>query len=476
MYAIGASAVKSLMKPIRIYLGRRGPLPALLAALSLLLFSAPAAAQEPVTAPPEIPGGGSVMPGIDEFAITLAELTTRRWGGQRTPHPDPSPRPRATWEVSSATHALKVHGDDPARAARTLTYLEDFAAWLSAANWPRPFADGGRGGDDAFDLYLVPEGRLASSGSDGRLNYSFLDAVTSFARVDPASDDLESCVAQAYADALLLQQDPAEHANWRRATAAWLAWRFTGRWCTAGVTSQQSEPERGWIAHGADEGAGGALLMAMLSERFDGGDTSFVRELWQLARQRTWDGDALRGSPDLWEGLNAIVDHAGGRLSDLVEELAVARYALGARSEHSVFPALVLDDRATVPVFETIPLAELPEHGVDGPRLDPFGSAYAIVEVAGAPPGSRLRVWLRGEHGVAWSLTAMRLNALGNSLGRLSAPPRPGDRRSYLPVELTEDTTHVLVVETNLSHRVPDADTLDLNQRGFRLIYDLVED
>lgn len=497
MYASGNSPVKSLMNP---------PLPArhfhrvllrlaLVGLASLTLPSPPLSAQPPgspapmngapvdeanesasTDEPTEIPRGTTLIPGLDNFADLLAELTTRRWNGQRVPAPETAERPELPYSEPSRLAPLRVHGEDPARVAQAREVLEDFAGFLEGGHWPRPYADGGRGGDDGFDLYLVPEGALATSAADGRMLYSYLDAVTAFGRVDPSVGDLASCAAQAYADALLYEQDPAESARWRRATAAWLAWRFTGRFCAAGVDAQQREPERSWISNATDEGGGGALLLALLSEQFDGGDTSFVRELWQLARQRTWEGDGLRGSPDLWEALHAVVDHSRARLSDLVEELAVRRFELGARREHSRVPALVVDDRATVPVFETIAREELPEHGVDGPRLDPYGSGYSRVGVAGAAPGSRLRVWLRGEWGVAWSLTAVRRDAAGRDLGRVQAPPRPADRRSYLPIELTPDTSEVLVVVTNLSHRLPDADTLDLNTRSFRLIYELVHD
>lgn len=119
----------------------------------------------------------------------------------------------------------------------------------------------------------------------------------------------------------------------------------------------------------------------------------------------------------------------------------------------------------------------MPAHTPAGVPLEVFGSAYAWVDVRGAPPGSRLRVWLRGEYGVEWALTGSRIAEDGRELqGHVSAPPRRGDRRSYLPVELTPETTHVMVSVTNLSHRLPDADDPDPNARAYRLIFDIVTD
>ena len=55
----------------------------------------------------------------------------------------------------------------------------------------------------------------------------------------------------------------------------------------------------------------------------------------------------------------------------------------------------------------------------------------------------------------------------------MRAPVRQTNPRSYIPLELTDDeTASVLIVVTNLGHRIVDADEPDDQVRSFRLIVD----
>lgn len=429
------------------------------------------------------PPPNSVMPGLDGVADAMVALTARRWEGPRVRWPREAERPSADRSLRSMNAPLAVHGDvSPERLQAVLEALEGVAAYVHAGGFARPFPDGSLGGGPAFDLYLAPTDRLVDVRPDRPLGWSFLDGVTAHALLDPGVplSDLEPCLAQAYGEAIALEQDPAEAPGWHRALGAFLAWQYTGRFgCADAIDRQQSPEGLPWVGHGehasADHGAAGGLLLAMVSQRHDGGDGAFVRELYQLARQRTWEGSDLRAAPDLWQALERSVELGGDRFESMMEDFTVVRGFLGARDEHSPMQALRgLGPGASAPIVFEVALADLPHHTPPGPELQTYGTVFALVDVRGAPSQSRLRVWLRGEYGVEWGLTGSRLDASGRELARLSAPPRRHDRRSYLPVELTPDTTHVLVGITNLSHRLPDDDGPDSNGRGFRLIFDVV--
>lgn len=451
------------------------------------------------------PGEGGGAPadeddpmGIAAVAATLVQMTALRWEGPRTPEPRPDARPVADRRLDSTWLPLAVHAESEhvplERQQAALEALEDAALMLSREGWPLPLVDlvdGGRGDSQGFDLYLAPTDELASGRTDGDVVWSFLDQHMTHAVVDPGVDRLRACVTQALGEAIGYHLDPAEAAPWRKALGTYLAWRVTGEWgCADAVQRQQNEPYRGWIPaqwrpgeRAPLDGGGGALLFAMISQRHDGGTGAFIRDMWDLVRQRTWEQThepGLRGSPDFWEGFEAIFEHSGTKLVSYVDELAVARYGLGDPARERVWglpglhPSMGPED--AVPVLFETSLAELPHHTGASPMLDPYGSSYALVDVRGAPPRSRLRVWLRGEYGVEWQLTASRLDAEGRERGRLSAPPRRGDRRAYLPMELDAESHHVLVTVTNLGHRRPDADDPDVDGRAFRLIFELVEE
>lgn len=442
------------------------------------------APRDPREAPPEAAEASEAelahpgaFPGVADWAEAFVQATARHWGGRVTPRPEPSPRPESAHHVDGLV--TRVHGGEDVPEALLDTaraILEATAARLATEGWPTPLFDGGLGGSDAFDLYLVPTDELASARSDGPASWSLLDADLAHALVDPGlrGADLEAAIVSAYVQALTYNLDPAEADTWRRATGNWIAWQHLGRFGPAdALETQQSAPERAWIDD--VHGDGGALLLSLVSARHDGGTGTFVRDLWQLTRQRTWEGTELRASPDLWEALDVATELAGLRLFDLVGDLSVARFFLGERDAHATFPSLRgLGPLATPPVTFRAALAQMPVHTRPGPELSTFGSGYALVDVRGAPPNSRLRVWLRGEYGVQWSLVALRLDEAGHERGRIAAPPRRGDHRSYVPVELEADTATVLIAVTNLSHRLPDADDPDPNGRAWRLILDVV--
>ncbi len=417
----------------------------------------------------------STMPVVDEWAAAMANITARRWGGRRVDPPLERERPEGALLLArSRLRPLALHGpaDTPLEEADALLEtLEECFDLLVAAGWGPLPSDGGRGGTHAFDLYLVREGAPeARAWSDAIITYAYLDTASVFATLPAGLEGEEMRIAtlQALTDAILLAWDPAEAAAWRRATVAWVTYQLTGRLDEGGgVDRQQREPWRSWVAGAGGRGEGGALLLHLLSEREDGGSGEFPRELWQLARQRTWEGERLRAAPDLWMALNRLVELSGEELHDVITSFAVQRW-------------LDLPERLGVPrppLFWESEWARLPHRSspVEEP-LEPFGSAYAMVDVSDAPDGARLRIWLKGEFGVAWGLTAVRLDSEGRELGRVSAPPRRDVPRSYIPLELNPGTARVLLVATNLSSRLPDADDGDENLRALHFVIDRATD
>jgi hypothetical protein len=411
--------------------------------------------------------------GADEMAEAIVAMTSRVWTGPRTPAPEARARPVTTTSLPSTRAPLVVHAEgSPAepRLARILRSLEYAASWLEVLGWPRPMT-GGAGGGANFELYVtssLPNGGYAS----GLVPWTYSDRASVFAVVGPEMADakLDACVAEAYADAMLLSMDPAEAPEWRRATAAWLSWELTGRFgCVEAIEQQQAEPFRSWIAGAAGGGAGGALLLAYLSARHDRGRASFVRDVWTLASQRTWEGDGLRAEPDLWSALNTAIALGGDRLLDNIEDLAVLRWFVG-RGTPQAQTVAALDHDAKVSASRAI--TRLPSRVTASVPLQPFGSAYITLDRKAVANVGRLHAWLRGEYGVRWSFVALQLDSSGNELRRLTAPPTGSNPRAYLPVDIDENTADLLFVVTNLSNELPDADEPQTRERSFELTVD----
>jgi hypothetical protein len=175
--------------------------------------------------------------------------------------------------------------------------------------------------------------------------------------------------------------------------------------------------------------------------------------MWHFARQATWEGEGLRGSPDLVEAIEKALELRYQKLEDVAAELAVeALMSLSTR------PLGAPDDPRRAMLAGEARFDGLPKHFAPAdPPIEPFGAAYALVHTQGAKRGDRLRIWSRGESGVRWALTAARYDQTGRMLSRVRAPARKNPH-SYLIVELDERTTHVLIAVANVADGTPDAD------------------
>jgi hypothetical protein len=417
--------------------------------------------------------------GTDDIAQAVVAMMAPVWTGPRTPAPVDMPRPAdASTTIRSTTALLAVHaapGTTPATIGRVMKALEYARSQLDVMGWPSPLPDADLGGGPGLDLYLTPTSLPTAAHSDGMAWWTYLDRASAFAVMDPETPDraIDACVTAAYAEALLLSMDPAEARTWRRATAAWLTWVLTGHFgCEDAVWEQQANPYRSWVRDGAAEGAGGALLLAYLSARHDGRASQFVRDAWELSSQRTWEGDGLRAEPDLWAAIEASVERSGDRLLDNIEELAVLRWFVGrGETESSLIAAI--DSDAQVPPMRR--LERLPTRASAATALQPFGSAYVVLEGSTWTSSERLRAWMRGEYGVRWSFVAVQLDENGTELRRIAAPHTGPTPNAYVPIELDSRARQLLFVVTNLSSRLPDADEPDVNERSFELIVDRAE-
>lgn len=413
------------------------------------------------------------MLNADGIAEAIVSMTSRVWTGPRAPSPAPTARPSRGSQSSRSPYALlSVHADPEVSwqsMQGAMRALEETRARLDAMGWPGPATDGDLGGGPDFDLYLS-SALGPGAHSDGLIRWSYLDRASTFAVVSPVTspETLEACVTAAYIDALLMSIDPAEARTWRRATAAWLTWELTGRFgCDEAIDHQQAEPYRSWVAGAAGDGAGGALWLAYLSARHDAVPGEFVRDVWGLARQRTWEGEELRADPDLWSAIQTAVDRSGDRLLDNVEELAVLRWFVG-RAERRDALVQALDPDAKVPI--TREMKRVPTRIVASRPLGAFGSAYLVLDARAWADRRALRAWLNGEYGVRWSFVAVQLDEHGSEISRIAAPHTGPTPKAYLPIDLDVATRRLLFVVTNLADGLPDADEAEVDQRAFELI------
>jgi hypothetical protein len=402
----------------------------------------------------------------------LVGLSTRVWGGSRVDAPLPEARPDVALARIAADESIAVHAPasaDPERVVAMFDALARARLMLRALGWGAPLADGGRGGTMAFDLYLVDEPVGARGVSDGLDRTGTLDAAMAHAVVALDVDDVDACVTDAYAQALLLGLDPAEHERVRRGFAAWITYAITGRaGCDDAIDAWQFEPEAGPFDDALLDGAGGALFLELLDARYDGGGR-FPRELHQLMRQHTWEGAGLRASPDVWESIEAVSVARDERFHDLLVELSVARGMPATGAPHRVLRAIAARPRMMWTRWPT----SLPWHSPASPRgVAAGGAAYAALDLRAVEPGTALEIWLQGEFGVRFVLVAIALDERGRELSRRASPPGGTLHKAFVPFVVPAGAHELLLVGVGLGFERPDEDVPEPVARHLRFVVD----
>lgn len=411
-------------------------------------------------------------------------LAPKVWKGQTVLAHTLKPKPdqeTGLLTLGSLEYPLRVHTANKRRAEQTLLAFERAYTTLQAQGWPLPSFDGQLGGGPAIDLYVVPRSSfdmgMASAYAAAPLSPSDFDAALTYARIadDAPRAELGACVHSALAQAGLHAADPAEAASWVYASAELSVWQLTGELgCDESLSRGQQLAALGLLNAERDSGNAGALFLGMLSERVEREPGWFVRSLWETTRQRSTGlvpAERLRSSPDLWEVLRVMLDAQHIKLDDELIEFGVARYFAGpsarkAQAPYRILAALPSD--AAVPLIQDLRSSQLPIKLSDHAPLHDLGSAYVRVRLDSRSQ-ERLQVWLRGELGARWSLTAVRLAENGRELGRTAAPPRTVPN-AYLPVTLDTETAEVVLVVTQLPVQIPDADLRVETSHGYELI------
>jgi hypothetical protein len=397
----------------------------------------------------------SSIEGVDSWADAVNSRAVKRWVGQRLAFPAPEPRPASAGRVDSLLVPLSVHAQQGVPAGRidaTLRCAESSYALLAAAGLFEAHGDGGQGGTWGRDLYLV-NGAESGARLDASEPQGDVDGARAFALLDARvpAEQLLACTAQALVEAELFELDPAEAEIVRKGSAAYFAWLVSGDSCGAGLADADT---RGTLS---DPAAFFGFLRA-LGTRMDQNSGSFLQAMWHFARQRTWEGSGLRGSPDLLEAIAKALTLDHSKLEEVSGELANRR---ALQEPDALLQSVPRSTWSMLPVH----LAPIT------PALAPLDSAYALVDLQGPRPDRQLTVWSRGEQGVRWVLSATKLDAAGRALGSVDAPVR-NYPDAELHVELDARARFVLVSLTNLANGTPDPDLARPVQRSARLIID----
>src|SRR5579872_1925603 len=293
-------------------------------------------------------------------------------------------------------------------------------------------------------IYLIDgvagAGRALPDGTDPRSRF---DRASSFGLVDRRAAigcSLDLASARAVAGGSLWRSAPATDEGSASAETEYLAELATG--CPAhddDVAAFQSRPEAAlvdptWPAF--DRGA--SLFFGWLDATFAARAGALVLGVWALAPTRTpWGSERWAAAPNGFDVLRASLRGRlgqGSTFDDVLVRFAVARASLEP-APHAAW---------RIPWPSGARRLAAPEPPA------PTGASYVVVDHAGAPPGSRLRVEAQWEDYGRMRWVLVKRDATGKALAEL--PVRSLDRgtNASMTLEGLDGVADVLIVGVDM--------------------------
>jgi hypothetical protein len=198
------------------------------------------------------------------------------------------------------------------------------AAWQKQVldlGWAAPLPDGGQGGDDDLDLYLVAVGPGQAYVAEARRQSKPYATASSYVAFDQNLQDdgtLESYAFHEFNHVCQYAMDANEGDAFYENTAAFMD-RFLkpdGPASQTGIADFQAHPELSLDYIGSDSSAGeyeygAGLFLQFLVARYGKGRPDLVRQIWEAGRQPAVGG-ADANEPDWIDVLPAVLKQADG--------------------------------------------------------------------------------------------------------------------------------------------------------------------
>jgi hypothetical protein len=295
--------------------------------------------------------------------------------------------------------------------------------------WRIELRDAVDGGGDAWFAARDPVSRF--------------DRASSFATIDQALGPgcaLDLAAARAIARGSMWRAAPAIDEASARAEAEVLA-RLATPCAASGLDAPmfQASPEETVVAASSPAYERGAsAFFGWLDTSFGSEPGALLLGLWSLAPTRTpFDASRWAGAPTHFDVLRTSLRDGlwpGSTLDDVFVRFALARATMAppARIAWSVpWPASARRLASPRPVA-------------------PTGASYVVVDHAGAPPGSKLRVEAAWEDYGRLRWVVAKLDATGHATGEVSIPSLDRSTHTSMTIESLDGVDRLLIVCVNV--------------------------
>ena len=398
---------------------------------------------------------------------TAADAATPAWQTFPTGRPlvgdvaRPAPGPA---RVCGFRQPVCVHArrGDWSAALATLEIAEEALATLQLqAGLPAPQPDGELGGSPELDLYLVKQERALRLGQDLPTR-SPVDRASAFALLDERAAGCVRRVSvfRAVAAAQLSAIDAGAEPYLFAGFGGYVAGALSGcpRELEDAVDRAQRSPEASLFhAPLMEDGAASPILPLYLEGGFASGAVGALLTAMAHGGEQSTPIDATRfhNRPDLFDVLRRVAKSRDKRVDEALLDLAVARAFLGDRDDgRHVGETTRFGAFGRVRFDGMFPLASLPRRAAFTP-LEPTGSSYFWIDLAGARPGLRLALHIEWEQPSTLRWAAVRVGPRGEEVSRVEITTPQATETVEREVSMLDGIAGVLLVGVNVGEVGP---------------------
>lgn len=313
--------------------------------------------------------------------------------------------------------------------AHVLLAAERFFRVNTVLKLPRPLPDGDLGGDDRYDIYLVPNPGPSLTIADDVPFGSPWDQASAFTVMTPPlppfACDSEALVARALARAAVFRVDAGIEDAAMGIAESYVADIVAD--CSImtleAVDDFQRFPEKSLGFRHADEASGAFLFARFLDDTYGLGIPGGVLfSLLSVASQHAQPGlDHFANEPDFFDSLRSNARARGKPFDDLLLEFAIHRAFVGSRSDDGhLLDVNKYGDFGRVRFEWTVPLASLPRRLAPMRPIEAMAATYIWVDLKDAPEDLNLAFVADWEGGVLFHWAIIKVDAQGIELGRIT--------------------------------------------------------
>jgi hypothetical protein len=343
--------------------------------------------------------------------------------------------------------------------AHVLAAAERFYRVEWALRLPEPLPDGGLGGDDRFDIYLMPNAGLPETIPDWMPAGSIWDRSSAFTilapPLPPFGCDAEATIARALSRAAVFHIDAGIEDAAMGMAETYLADIVTDC-ATASITAVddfQRFPERTLGFRLADETAGSFLFARFLDDTYGSGVPGDV--LFSLLSVAAQHANPLSlhfvNEPDLFDALRSNARARSKPFDDLLLEFAINRAFVGSRSDDGhLVDVDKYGDAGRVRFEWTVSLATLPRRLAPKRPIEATGTTYIWLDVKDAPENVELAFVADWEAGVLFHWAIVKVDAQGIEMGRITVAGIRGSTHAERSIIGLRGVAGLIVVGVNV--------------------------